>query len=468
MYWLSARTRNDLFLLYCFADTGQSVTELRAALANRVTRIPDLLVHVLDTPANIAYPVWATCEFIDEQFVAHDLGSATWANVTTALGGLLDTGVRAEHRAWRLHLFRGIAGAPGFGDGESALVAVLQLSHALADGRRAAAIARALFGDADPVEPAPDAAPTALPLRIADRTRAAAGNLLNRIAPAGWADAALAVPKFPIDMARTVIRGIEAFRAERKLAELVAAGTVPPPPPGAAPNLLNGGGESPAAHEVRMIVRNAAHLRVPGHTVTVVVSTAISLALQRYLSDRGEPAQTLRAQLPMAFAADGNAHNSYYDLSVDLAVREPDPARRAAAITADLAIRRERAQHPLQEARARVNDTVPAPILHRDITGFAIGALPETVSGHTVISSVHRGPADLVFGGGRVRFTAGFPGLGSVMHLTHGIHGLGDTVTVSIHADPVVLPDLDAYVSALSSALDEVAGALRPGKHSGI
>lgn len=60
-----------------------------------------------------------------------------------------------------------------------------------------------------------------------------------------------------------------------------------------------------------------------------------------------------------------------------------------------------------------------------------------------------------------MRFTAGFPALGAVMHLTHGIHGLGDTVTVSIHADPLVLPDPDRYALLLDSALDEVADALR-------
>ncbi|MFJ9743761.1 WS/DGAT domain-containing protein, partial [Streptomyces sp. NPDC101166] len=126
-----------------------------------------------------------------------------------------------------------------------------------------------------------------------------------------------------------------------------------------------------------------------------------------------------------------------------------------------LTARRIRAAHPLQHAPDAVTAVLPAPILHRDVANAPIDQLPERVSGHTVVSSVDRGPADLEFGGGPVRFTAGFPALGAVMHLTHGVTGLGDTVTISVHADPAVIPDPDRYTDLLDSALDEVARALR-------
>lgn len=442
MYWLSARTRNDLFLLYGFADAGQPTDRLRAAIANRVTGIPDLLTRVLETPANIAYPIWAHCEFIAEQFAEHELAEPTWAQLTAAVEGLLATGLRAEQRAWRLHIFRNITGAPGFAPDEPALIAILQLSHALADGRRAAELARALFSE------------TSTPSsRWNDGWHRWDG----------WGAAVRELPRLPIRMVRTVIRGFEAARAQRELAELTESGAIPPPPPAVLPNLLNGDGTIPTGHSIRMLVREANDLRLPGHTVTVAALTAISLALERYLTQRGEPSEALRAQVPMAVAAPGGPRNSYHDLSVDLCRTEPDPNARAAAIAADLTLRAARAKHPLQEAQSRVTETLPAPILHRDVTHLPIEALPERVSAHTVVSSVHRGPADLTFGGGPVRCTAGFPAIGSVMHLTHGIHGLGDTVTLSVHADPAVVPDLDAYADLLDAALTEVANlAKRP------
>jgi hypothetical protein len=60
-----------------------------------------------------------------------------------------------------------------------------------------------------------------------------------------------------------------------------------------------------------------------------------------------------------------------------------------------------------------------------------IDTVPNSIAGHTVVSSVYRGPADLTFGGGRVLFTTGFPAIGAVMNLTHGVHGtLGPGVDV--------------------------------------
>ncbi|MFB7720856.1 wax ester/triacylglycerol synthase domain-containing protein [Nocardia sp. NPDC056100] len=446
MYWLSTRTPNDLFLLYAFAETGAPTAVLRRSIANRVTRIPDLLVRVLDPPANIAYPIWATCEFIDDQVLEHEPPACEWPEFGTALGGLLGTVLDVAHRPWRLHLFRNVTGAPGFAAGEPALIAVLQLSHALADGRRAATLARALFTDS-----------------IADtpKVNGSLWNSLSRVIPPEWSATASAVPNFPIAMARTVFRGFAAYRAEQRLAELTSAGALPPPAPTAPPNPLNGTGSAPAAHTARMLVHPAADLKVPGHTVTVIAATAISLALQRYLDSRAEPTDTLLAQIPMAVATDSGPRNSYRDLTVDLFIREPDISHRAARIAADLAQRRHRAEHPLQEARSRATEAIPAPILHRDIMAYPIDVLPQTVSGHTVISSVYRGPADLSFAAGGVRFTAGFPAVGSVMRLTHGIHGLGDTVTISLHADPAVIPDLDAYATLLSAALAEVVATLR-------
>ncbi|WP_306364282.1 WS/DGAT domain-containing protein [Nocardia sp. CC227C] len=505
MYWLSARTRNDLFLLYCFADTGVPTAELRAAIAERTARIPDLLVRVLDVPANLAYPRWVSCEFADGQIVEYALEESDWSELLNALGKLVDTSLDPTDRPWRLHLFRHVTAAPTASG--PALVAVLQLSHALADGRRAADLARALFTERDGTAPIPlprngnsvgaqrgnDAVrpegSERLSKRSDDRRHGGAagptpcgttdqrgsGSPTERRAAVfpdrvrRWFAAAVALPGIPLGMARTVFRGYTAYRAQRELAELTARGRLPPPASGYPPNLLHGNGAIPG-HAVRMLVFDTADLRTPGHTVTVVALTAVSLAVQRYLRARGEPADALGAQVPMAVSGDsGDQRNSYRDLSVDLAADEPDPHRRADRIAATMATRRTRATHPLHAAQDAVTAALPAPVLHRDVTTYPMDVLPDRISGHTVVSSVHRGPADLTLGSGPVHFTAGFPALGSVMHLTHGIHGLGDTVTFSIHADPAVIPDLDTYAQLLTTAVADVVTALRcaPGKAEG-
>ncbi len=461
-YWLSRRTCNDLFLLYCFTDTGVPSDVLCAGLAERARHIADLSVRVRER--RFSYPSWVPADFGDAPITEPAFAAPTWTNIVAALGDLLTDGVDAARCPWRLHLFRGVLGAPG-GD-DPALVAVLQLSHALADGRRAASVARALFTEVGGTA-------ESLPAR-ADRTGehdrdglgigvdrsdadCSAGGAADRMKDVAREFASLS--KFPVTSVRTVVRGIAAERARRKLAELTERGEVPRPAADYPPTSLNRS-PAPAAHVVRILVRDDLH--VPGRTVTVTVLTAIGAALTRYLESCGESPAALAAQVSMA-RPDRNTHsrNNYRDVGVELYGTEPDPCRRADRIAADLELRRIRAAHPLFAARDRVTDALPAPVLRRDIATYPMDLVPDALSGHTVVSSVNRGPADLTLGGGRVRFTAGFPALGTVMHLTHGVHGLGATVAVSIHADPAAVTAVDNYANLLDTALSEVVDALR-------
>ncbi|MFG1797507.1 wax ester/triacylglycerol synthase domain-containing protein [Nocardia sp. NPDC049149] len=488
MYWLSRRTRNDLFLVYCFADTGRPTEELRAFVAERSARIADLRVRAQDVPGDLDYPSWVPCDFAADQFVEHVLPEPDWAHVQSALGELVGTVLDASARAWRLTVLRGVGEVPVPGrsaalDAEvtPTLVAVLQMSHALADGRRAAEIARALFAaddpgfdagsGASPIERIPGVRRLSALVRPADAVVRRLADVspvnataLRRVVPTVPVAAALAVPQLPIRLARTAVRGYQAFRAQQQLTKLTAAGQLPPPGPGFPPSRVNGAEAAQTlAHQVRMIVCDSASLRAPGHTVTVVVLTAVSVALTRYLEHCGDQVDRLGAQVPMALpdAAISGARNNYRSLSVDLCIDEPDLRRRADTIAATLADRKRRARHPLLAAQDRVTAVVPAPLLHRDVANYPLDAVPDSIAGHTVVSSVDRGRADLTFGGGRVRFTGGFPAIGSVMRLTHGIHGLGETVTLSLHADSGTLPDLDNYADLLSAAVHEVAQVLK-------
>ena len=56
------------------------------------------------------------------------------------------------------------------------------------------------------------------------------------------------------------------------------------------------------------------------------------------------------------------------------------------------------------------------------------------VTGNTVVSSVNCGAADFAFGGAPVAMATAFAGLSPMMGLTHVVVGVGDTVTVGVHA----------------------------------
>jgi hypothetical protein len=104
-------------------------------------------------------------------------------------------------------------------------------------------------------------------------------------------------------------------------------------------------------------------------------------------------------------------------------------------------------------AASRASAAVPAALLRWGVQQFDPTLRSPTVTGNTVVSSVNRGPADLRFGDVPVALTAGYPALSPMMGVTHGVHGIGDTVAISVHAAESSIGDIDAYVERLSAVL---------------
>ncbi|MGW0184027.1 wax ester/triacylglycerol synthase domain-containing protein, partial [Nocardia sp. NPDC003345] len=317
MYWLSRRVRNDQFLLYCFAESTWTSADIFAELARRSASIPELGVRLRVDPTGLAMPAWVPAAADPARFAEHTLDHPGWPALLAALGELVSTGVDATRHPWRIHVFRRIRDSPA--SDSAVTVAVLQISHALVDGRGASDIARALFA-ARPHRPR---TPADRPIAAPEPQR---GAEVRR--------SLMAAATLPVALARTVGRGVRAGRAGSELARLTATGAIPPPAPGYPPGPLN----APAVvggHVVRLLVCPAEEFRVPGASVTVVGLTAISMALQRYLRERGADSPRLGAQVPMAMPPRPGVRNNYRGLGVDLAVTEPDPRRRAALIAAE-------------------------------------------------------------------------------------------------------------------------------------
>ena len=223
-----------------------------------------------------------------------------------------------------------------------------------------------------------------------------------------------------------------------------------PPPLGTRPvSSVNAGGGSAY---LRTLVVERERLSHP--TVTVGALAAIAEALGGYLDERGEDISQLGAEVPMAAAGTGpvlGAHNNFRNVGVGLYPQLGTRAR-AQRIAAELADQRRRAAHPAVAASDAAFAAVPAPLLRWGAGRFDPSVRPARVSGHTVVASVNRGPADLSFSGHRGVLTAGFPALSPMMGLTHGVHGIGDTVAISVHAASAAV-DVDGYCDRLAHAL---------------
>jgi hypothetical protein len=400
-YWLSAKIPNDEFLLYAFAgepaDLQRAIDEVRG----RARACRDLTMRVDDGCA-LTYPQWVPGALEPAQVVRHELADDTWHGCLDAVVGLADDQLDIRRMPWRLHLFTGVRGIPGStGPGT---IAVMQVAHALADGARASALAAWLFGRASPVP---------------EVTRPPRGFL-------PW-------------------RAIEAARTHRRLVRDTRAGLLAPPL-GSRP-ALSTNARPTGARVARTLVRQRSQL--PGPTVTVGVLAAVSTALAGHL---GGSVDALGAEVPMAKPGLRQAHNHFGNVVVGLYPELAQDAR-VQRIAADLADGRRRFEHPATRSADRAFASVPAPLLRWGVAQFDPDARPALVAGNTVVSSVHRGAADLRFGEAPVVLTAGYPALSPSMGLTHGVHGIGDTVAISVHAAESAVGDIDAYLHRLDAAL---------------
>lgn len=403
-YWMSTKIPNDQFLLYAFAGVPDSPAPLVAGLRERAAACRDLTLRIVDD-SRLRYPVWVAGAVGHDQFDVHQGPQLDWTACLDTVAGLADGQLDPRLAAWRLHLFAPVTGAPGAPG--PVTVAVLQMAHALADGTRAAELAAWLFGR---------------PAAVAPVASARRGSLLAR--------------------------AVVAARTHRELVRDMAAGRTPAPPPPRPALSVNAVPTGPL--RVRTLVRHRSALSYGPTTVTVAALAAIGTALADYLRDRGEDPVLLGAEVPMRGPGIRLAHNQFGNVGIGLYPDQPLVVR-AEKMMADFRAARERAQHPAALAARRSFAAVPAPLLRWGVAQFDPTVRSPVVTGNTVVSSVNRGPADLRLGGASVLLTAGYPALSPMMALTHGVHGIGDTVAVSVHAASVI--DLEDYVARLDRAL---------------
>ncbi|AQT82608.1 DUF1298 domain-containing protein [Mycolicibacterium litorale] len=403
MLWSSAKIPNDQFLLYAFdgspAEPDAAVEELRT----RAEACDELRLRVVEQ-GSWRYPRWERGDVRADQFAVHHGDGVGWGGCLDTVTRLAADQLELSRMSWRAHVFPHVVDVPGL-SGIGAVV-VLQVGHALGDGNRSGALAGALLGRPAPVPVPPAVRRGVLP-----------------------------------------IRAVAAARAHRALVRDIEAGRVPPPAPSCPVRSVNQRPRGTPVLRTTVVHRD----QLGGPTVTVAALVAIADALAGYLTRRGEDPSGLGAEVPMAGGRNMLANNNFRNVGIGLHP-DLDRRRRAEAIVTELAAQRARSHHPAMLTAAAAFAATPAPLLRWGVQQFDPDVRSQTVTGNTVVSSVNRGPADLVFGGCPVVLTAGYPALSPMMSLTHGVHGIGDTIAISVHADPANI-DVDDYLRKLRAAL---------------
>ncbi|QLL06418.1 WS/DGAT domain-containing protein [Mycobacterium vicinigordonae] len=400
-YWMSAKVPNDEFLLYVFDGEPADLDDVLEQVRRRAADCPDWATRVQDGCA-IRYPRWVPAAIGPEWLVRHELTDGSWRGCLNAVSVLADSQLDQCAMPWRLHVFTSVRDIPSL-NGPGTVV-VLQAAHALGDGRRLSAMTAWLLGR-------------------------------QTLAPQ--------VPR-----SRSGLRPWRAVHAVQTYRQLVAdteAGLLPMGVGSRPPLATNT--RPQGVRSLRTLVRRRSEL--PCATVTVGALAAVSTALAELI---GANAESLAAEVPMAKPGAPLGYNHFGNVAVGL---YPYLGRteRMQRIATDLANARLRMAHPAGRAGDRAFATVPAALLRWGVSQFDVDVRPAQVTGNTVVSSVHRGAADLSFGGAPVVFTAGYPSLSPAMGLTHGVHGIGDTIAISVHAAESAVPDVDHYLRLLDAAL---------------
>lgn len=450
-------------------DGRPDLPRIRAELARRAGRVPELTRRVRWTRLGEGLPVWVD----DPSDPAERIGFATLPAGADLVGWCADRVVVALDRdrpLWRAEIVDGLP-CGWFG-----LVVVLH--HALADGLAGVALAGRLLdagpdgdagrGRAGGGAPGPSAGAAGAPAAGAGGVADAAGGGAPAAGAAGDGRAvsgertAGAEPTHRELVADALRRRLRSVRAAvRSLPRLPAglrrvgrgvAGTVRvlrrPAPPTSLPRRL---GPRRRLAAVRMPL---ADVRAAGHaadaTVNDVVLAAVAAGLRARFTARGEPVDGLALPVSMPVARGGGRPGGM--VLVSLPVGEPDPVRRLAAITA--ATTRAKAQ-----LRAGEGDLFDVGRLPVPVARLAVRWMRDRAARYVslFVTDVPGPPQPLWLAGARMLDAVPVAPLSADVPLGVAVLSYAGTLAVAVNADAHV-DDLDVLVRGIADELGRVVG----------
>ncbi|TWF75155.1 WS/DGAT/MGAT family acyltransferase [Pseudonocardia hierapolitana] len=399
------------------------VQRLRAELARRVRRVPELARRINWTRRGEGRPVWVH----DPSFDPLDhISAATLPAGTDLAAWCADRIVSRLDPArplWRAEI---VAGLPS---GRFGLLIVLH--HVLADGLTGVAIIGRLL-DASPDDTADTVtAPTAWPLPTHQALVADARRTRRRAVTA----ALFAVPRIPATLLRTVRQARDAAGDIRETA-----------PRTSLPRRVGPGRRLAVVRFPLEEVRAAG--RAAGATVNDVLLGAVTSGLRELFHSRGEHVDglTLRASMPVGVTGAGQTSAM---LLLGLPVGDPDPHRRLATITATTGGLKAR----LRAGGGDVFDVLhlPAPLAR-----LAVRWMRRHAARHInlFVTNVPGPPQPLWLAGARLLDAAPVAPLAADVPVGIAALSYADTLAVTVNADTAV-----SDIAVLSEGIEQALGA---------
>lgn len=423
------------------SETPPTTEEINNHFRDRMPVFAELNRRYVEVPAHLDHAYWAADDLpIDKRIVHDDRVGLDWPAMLDVLGELAGAPLDARTTAWRIDVFHGVREVPGAT--ATATVLALRGNHSLISGPLVSALWEAFFGAGTEPVHFPGLGPVT--------------PHVNR---------ALAAARGIARIPRSYVRYVRTIRAAVRDTE--NAKSVEGQDSAPAPALTSTGiNRDPGDRRSVLALRLGSVGPLPkGFTVTALVLTTISVALQRYLAETDgqcPPDLTAFATVAVGAAPESLGINRIGWTSVALRPDVISIPERAAAVQASLTTGR----------AAATADTLRRLTFAADLPSFLLPAelaanrrrLRARTSPrmHTVLTSIRiTGTTDWTMAGRSLLFGAGYPPLTSEASVIHGLFGLGDDLTLSVITSPDVMPDTQRYATLLTEALAEVTAAIR-------
>ena len=427
------------------ADGRIDFGALSASIESRLDRAPRCRQRVEFTPMGLGAPAWVDDDSfeITNHVVWADGGRPLDADGFRRRAGEL-MGTRLDHTRplWRLDVF-------GLEEERTGLV--MRIHHAMADGISALRIGEDLLWDPHP-DPAPTGSGEWEPQPAPSRMRLAANGVAERAADAGRAVAgavgSLAHPRRIAGSLRDA--GREPGALIRELTPLGGSSSLDAH---IGPDRELAFADAPLDNLKR--IEHAVGDRIGSHvTVNDVVMAVVAGGLRRWLIDRGETGEAMRAQIPVSMhgreEGPGQLSNLDSFIYVDLPIGEPDPVRRLERINGESVDRK--LHHDADSLYRFFHGLSHVSPLYREAMRLAAGPREFSLS----ISNVP-GPRDAVYVlGGEVSDLHSIAEPADRHALRVSAVSLDGVMHIALCTDPEALSGLDELAHAMEDSVAEL------------
>jgi WS/DGAT/MGAT family acyltransferase len=418
--------------------------EVRAFVAERVQAVDVFTRRLQRVPLDLDHPSWVPDhDFdIDNHLEVLDARGGGWGEFRRIASEFVGSGLDLQRPPWQMRVVTGLTDIDRAVEVSAVL---LKFHHSVGDGAVTLDLTRRLFSAR--VERQPGTGPQK---------------------PVGPRSVMQALPTLSRQL-RTFVRGIRhVSTAGKEVKAAVDSGAVRVPPRTRPATRFNASVSPERTFDAAsFLLDDARAIRAAVGDVTVndLALTLVAGALRDYLQEIGEePEQSLGAKVPMSIRSLGHLEsaNQLTVLQVDLHTDIADPVERLRAIHASAAAERDRKQRAEVLRAESLVDVTPGFVV-RPISWIA-SRLPSSSSSvpyfNVGTTNVARGGEDLWLRDAQAVSTYGAAALSERQGLTHAVHSLGNSLTISVLADPNMMDDPEHYVALIRAQFDSLAAAV--------